>query len=199
MGLARLLAYKVRNASERAAEDFPVAAGPGAFNAFLRKLPEFKELLISYAGPLPSRNERSPKFDRFFKSLKKTVHKSVPADRYPANDRSCARRSILQYLKRLRQGSLYVDDGFEIEDATLASQMNEVFALQMGIGCSSMGTRWTRSSALKARTLTETRSSNYPKDLADSWLLRATEALLRLEAFVRHQLQRDRFQRGMRG
>lgn len=131
-GWRACLPYKVRNASERVAEDFPVAAGPGAFNAFLRKLPEFKELLISYAGPLPSRNERSPKFDRFFKSLKKTVHKSVPADRYPANDKSCARRSILQYLKRLRQGSLFVDDGFDIEDATLASQLNEVFALQMG-------------------------------------------------------------------
>uniref|UniRef100_UPI001C2FB194 hypothetical protein n=1 Tax=Stenotrophomonas sp. GbtcB23 TaxID=2824768 RepID=UPI001C2FB194 len=36
------------------------------------------------------------------------------------------------YLKRLRQGPPFVDGGFEIEDATLASQLNEVFALQMG-------------------------------------------------------------------
>lgn len=131
-GWRACLPNKVRNVSQRVVADFPSAAGPGAFNAFLRKLPEFEDLLISYAGPLPSRNERSPKFDRFFKSLKKIVQKSVPADRYPANDKSCARRSILQYLKRLRQGSLFVDDGFDIEDATLASQLNEVFALQMG-------------------------------------------------------------------
>lgn len=131
-GWRACLPYKVRNASQRVAADFPTVAGPGAFNSFLRNLPEFEELLTSYAGPLPSRNERSPKFDRFFKLLKKTVQKSVPADRYPANDKTCARRSILQYLKRLRQGSLFVDDGFEIEDASLASQLNEVFALQTG-------------------------------------------------------------------
>jgi hypothetical protein len=131
-GWRACLPYRVRNTSQRLAAEFPAAAGPGAFNSFLRKLPEFEEMLIGYAGPLPSRNERSPKFDRFFKLLKKTVQKSVPADRYPANDKSCARRSVLQYLKRLRQGSPFVDDGFEIEDATLASQLNEVFALQMG-------------------------------------------------------------------
>lgn len=131
-GWRACLPYRVRNTSARDLAEFPHAAGPGAFNAFLKKLPEFTNQLNNYAGPLPSRNLRSPKFESFFKSLKKMVRNAVPPDRYPANHKSCARRSILQYLKKLRRGTPFVDDEFEIEDACLASQLHEVFALQMG-------------------------------------------------------------------
>ncbi|MEN5206642.1 hypothetical protein ABE493_00760 [Stenotrophomonas terrae] len=131
-GWRACIPYRVRISSSSIADEFPKLAGPGAFNAFLKKAPEFVKLLTDYTGPLSGRNSPSSRFNDFFATLRKWIKKNVPKDRYPANNDNFARRSIMEFIRKQREGQPYVDENFEIEDANAAGQLSEVFALQLG-------------------------------------------------------------------
>ncbi|PWB29864.1 hypothetical protein DCO49_00415 [Stenotrophomonas sp. SPM] len=110
-------------------------AGPGAFKKLLKLLkllPELEERLTGYSGQLPKRNFPSSAFDNFFEKVRALIRDRVPHDRYPANDPTYARRSIVEFIKDSRRGGPFVDEGFEVEDAVTAGQLQEVFALQQG-------------------------------------------------------------------
>lgn len=130
-GWRACLPHRVRLSRAAEPEEFPPCAGPGAFSAFLRKAPDFQERLVNYTGPIPGRNSPSKRFEAFFKLLCAWIREEVPASCYPANDKSYARRSIIEFIKKQRKGYPYIDDGFSVEDNAIASQLNEVFALQL--------------------------------------------------------------------
>lgn len=131
-GWRACLPHKIRNHIAASPADFPKLAGPGAFKKVLRLLPELEEQLTAYSGQLPKRNIPSSTFENFFKKMKSLIRKRVPGDRYPANDTTCARRSIVEFIKDSRRGTPFVDEDFEVEDAVSAGQLQEVFALQYG-------------------------------------------------------------------
>ncbi len=131
-GWRACLPHKIRNHTPAAPKDFPQLAGPGSFKKLLKLLPELEERLTAYSGQLPKRNVPSRAFDNFFKKLKTLILDRVPRNRYPANDPTCARRSIVEFIRNSRRGTPFVDEGFEVEDAVNAGQLQEVFALQYG-------------------------------------------------------------------
>lgn len=131
-GWRACLPHKIRNNIAASPADFPKLAGPGAFKKVLKLLPELEERLTAYSGQLPKRNIPSSTFENFFKKIKRLIRKLVPGDRYPANDTTCARRSIVEFIKDSRRGTPFVDEDFEVEDAVSAGQLQAVFALQYG-------------------------------------------------------------------
>lgn len=131
-GWRACLPYQVRNHIATSPEDFPQLAGPGAFKKLLKLLPELEERLTAYSGQLPRRNAPSKDFEKFFTKTKALIRDKVPCNRYPANDPAFARRSIVEYITNFRRGSPFVDEGFEVENAVYAGQLQEVFALQHG-------------------------------------------------------------------
>ncbi len=131
-GWRACLPHRVRNHIAASPDDFPQLAGPGAFKKLLKLLPELEERLTAYSGQLPKRNVPSKAFDNFFKRVKKLIDDRVPPDRYPSNDPTRARRSIVEFIRDSRRGAPFADEGFEVEDAVSAGQLQEVFALQQG-------------------------------------------------------------------
>lgn len=74
-----------------------------AFQMLLRAIPEIEHRLHDYKGPLPTRNSRSPAFDRLFRSIINTIQSKGYADHYPVNVSDGGRRATLEYLKRYRR------------------------------------------------------------------------------------------------
>lgn len=168
---------RARQPSTAVPDEFPVAAGPGAFSTFLRKAPEFQDQLVNYTGPLPGRNAPTPKFERYFKTLRAWIRGNVPIERYPANDKTFARRSILAFIHKQREGELFIDDEFVVEDANDAGQLNEIFALQLGDWVQYDG----HSLDCKFQVEGEDGDGNpYLQQIIRTWLLVGYFALLRL-------------------
>lgn len=176
-GWRACLPHRVRLTRATAPEEFPPVAGPGAFSAFLRKATEFQERLVNYSGSVPERNAPSTKFEAFFKTLCAWIRGAVPKDRYPANDKTYARRSIIEFIKKQRKGHPFIDDDFQVEDAAIASQLGEVFALQPGDWVQYDG----HSLDCEFHVEGEDADGNpYLQQISKTWLLVGYMALLRL-------------------
>ena len=176
-GWRACIPHRVRHTNTAEADEYPAFAAPGAFKAFLKKATAFQELLTDYSGPLPGRNAPSRRFESFFKNLCKWIRDNVPKDRYPANDKTYARRSILAFLHVQREGQPFIDEDFEVEDANAAGQLGEVFALQL--------TDWAQydGHALDCPFYIEGEDGNgqpFLQQILRSWLIVGYFALLRL-------------------
>ncbi|UUS13723.1 hypothetical protein NMB32_17510 [Stenotrophomonas sp. CD2] len=83
----------------------------------------------------------------------------------------------MEYIKKQRKGHPFVDEDFEVEDAVIASQLPEVFALQMGDWVQYDGHR------LDAPFLVEGEDSDgnpYLQRITCTWLIAGYFALLRM-------------------
>ena len=167
----------VRGSKKSASGTFPLHAGPNAFNAFLQSAPEFEHMLLNYAGPIPGRNAPSTKFDSFFKKAKSWIKGNVPKDRYPANDPTFARRSVIGFLRRQRTGSVFVDDGFDVEDSSISSQLTEVFALQPADWVQFDGHKKDCDFNVEG---TDADGGQFLQKILSTWLIAGYMALLRL-------------------
>lgn len=121
--------YRVRIRSPRGHADLPLVAGPGAFGTLLTAAPQFEQLLMEYAGPLPKRHRPEPSFERFFAGWKRLIEERVPADRYPRTAPDLARRSCIEFIKQQRTGAPFLDPLFEVADQVDVAQLAEVFEL----------------------------------------------------------------------
>jgi putative transposase len=74
-----------------------------AFQLFLKAMPKVERLLHQFKGSLPTRNSRSPSFDRLFRSIHSIIRSEGYADHYPANVSDKGRRATLEYLRRYRR------------------------------------------------------------------------------------------------
>ena len=167
----------VRNPVARSPEAFPANAGPGAFKKALFLLPELETRLVEYSGGLPGRNTPCPTFESFFRGVRKLIRDRVPSNFYPANDKECARRCVIEYIKKQRKGHPFVDEDFEVEDAVIASQLQEVFALQLGDWVQYDGHRLDAPLSVEGE---DSDGNPYLQRITSTWLIAGYFALLRM-------------------
>jgi putative transposase len=119
---------RVRRANPDAPAELPDKAGPGAFGKLLRAVPELVALLLSFTRRLPTRAQRSTSFENFFEKFLTLVRKKTDGRGYPLNAPDQGRRSVIEYLRRLRESAPDGDSEAEQAEQAAAKQLNEVFA-----------------------------------------------------------------------
>lgn len=126
-GWRACLPHRVRIPSEKVPPPVPEKAAPGAFSRLLRALPELEPLLAGFKKPLPTRERRSRAFERFMEKFLAAVRKHTNGIGYPFNAGDCGRRSVLEYLKRMRRELPSSQNEADQTQLTQARQLKEVF------------------------------------------------------------------------
>jgi hypothetical protein len=100
-----------------------------AFQMLLRVMPEIEQRLHEYKGRLPTRDSRSPAFDRLFGSIISIIRSKGYADHYPANVSDGGRRATLEYLKRYRR-LLQAQMAAELPEEPAITRVEHILTIQ---------------------------------------------------------------------
>lgn len=84
-------------------KEAPVLKHAYGMTRLVDSLPELKAALINFKGPLPSRRQTSPAFNRLFGEVNRILDRAGRGeDDYPRNTRDGGRRAVATFIKRLR-------------------------------------------------------------------------------------------------
>lgn len=128
-GWRACIPHRARVVSVKDAPAVPIAPGSGAFSRLLRALPELELLLAGFSKPLPTRQRRSPAFERFLDKFFAAIRKHTNDIGYPFNSSDRGRRSVLGHIKRLRSEVPASEGEGEQIELMHAKQLKEVFEL----------------------------------------------------------------------
>ena len=121
------LPNRARTQKDTEVPKVPDGPRPGAFTQLLRAIPELPSLLAGYTKALPTRERRSPAFEKFLEKFLATIRKVTQGVGYPFNAGDKGRRSIQTHIQKLRQ-ELPIDDSEEEQTELIhAKQLKEVF------------------------------------------------------------------------
>lgn len=107
--------------------EIPDGPKPGAFSKLLAALPDLVILLETFTKPLPTRERRSPAFEKFLQRFHQAIRIHSNGKGYPFNSPDKGRRSIIEHIRKHRQ-SMTVDQlSVEHEDQSQTKQLKQVF------------------------------------------------------------------------
>ncbi|WP_313213460.1 hypothetical protein [Stenotrophomonas acidaminiphila] len=130
----RLVGYDVCLPQRRFAERAPrEAIVPGTAHAFafeqvLLALPDVGNLVKAFKGALPSRQRRSPAFNRLYASMAAQLKANGHGDAYPLNTVDGGRRALQTYLRRV-QGRREAAQAGDLPEAPSTTRIEHLFRL----------------------------------------------------------------------
>ena len=107
----------------------PQQAHAFAFEMVLQALPELGRLVHKFKGVLPSRQRRSPAFNRLYAAMAKILRDKGHADAYPLNTVDGGRRALQKYLRRLQETG-EAEYAAELPEVPGVTRIEHLFALK---------------------------------------------------------------------
>lgn len=99
-------------------KDAPVLKHAYGMTRLVDSLPELKAALIKFKGPLPSRRQTSPAFNRLYDEVNRILRRAGRGDdEYPRNTRDGGRRALVTYIKRIRSRTAELAMRFIVDPA----------------------------------------------------------------------------------
>jgi len=109
--------------------ELPGASAPHAFAMVLASFPHLKLLVDRFTGSLPNRGRCSPKFNRLYAEIKKTLVDAGVAHMYPLNTQTQGRRPLIAYIRHRRSVVIDAGGGSGTDAMPSLSRMDQIVNL----------------------------------------------------------------------